>query len=127
MVRLTLIFLGGGCGTLLRYLIAGWMQRGFGSSFPVGTFTVNVVGCVIIGFAATLFTGPVLLRDDYRFALLVGVLGGFTTFSSYSWETISLANDGQWAVALANVLFSNGCGLTAAWLGARTAVALYGS
>jgi CrcB protein len=121
-----LIFVGGGCGSLLRYSIAGWVQRWTAGSFPAGTLTVNLVGCLAIGFLASLFTGPVLIREEYRLAMLVGVLGGFTTFSSFSWETVSLANDGQWWFAAANILLSNACGLFAAWLGARAALAMYG-
>jgi fluoride exporter len=122
-----LIFLGGGCGSLMRYWVAGWAHRLSGGTFPIGTLTVNIIGCAAIGFLAPLLTGPVLVRDEYRLALLVGLLGGFTTFSTYGWETLNLANDGQRWLALLNVLASNAVGLAAAWAAARLANALYGS
>ncbi|MFA6243037.1 MAG: fluoride efflux transporter CrcB [Candidatus Hydrogenedentales bacterium] len=119
MFRFTLIFLGGGVGSLLRYLIAGWTQRTSDVSFPLGTFVVNVAGSLIIGFLAATLTGPILIRDDYRIGLMVGVLGGFTTFSSFSLETLMLANDGQIGLALLNVALSVTICLAAAWLGYR--------
>ncbi|MCC7146335.1 MAG: fluoride efflux transporter CrcB [Phycisphaeraceae bacterium] len=127
MTRWLLIFLGGGAGSLLRYALAGLVQKLSPGSFPLGTLIVNVAGCAAIGILASLFTGPVLIRDDYRFAILVGILGGFTTFSTFSWETIALSNSGQMALAWANILLSNGLGLAAAWLGNRAVVIFYGT
>ena len=127
MTRLTLIFLAGGTGSLLRYLVGGWVQKLSGGTFPIGTLTVNVVGCVAIGFLAALFTGPVLVREEYRLAILVGLLGGFTTFSTFGYETVSLGGESQWGMAALNLFLSNGLGLAAAWLGARAAVGLYGT
>lgn len=127
MFRLSLIFLAGGCGCLMRYGVAGWVQRLGNGSFPIGTLAVNIVGCVVIGFLATLFTGPLLIREEYRLAILVGLLGGFTTFSSFGYETIMLTDNGQFGLAAANLLLSNGLGLAAAWLGTRLAVVFYGS
>lgn len=127
MFRLSLIFVAGGCGCVLRYGLAGWVQRFGNGSFPTGTLAVNVLGCVAIGFLAALFTGPVLIREEYRLAILVGLLGGFTTFSTFGHETINLTDNGQFGLAALNLLLSNGLGLAAAWLGARLAVAAYGS
>jgi CrcB protein len=126
MQRLLLIFFAGGCGCLLRYGLAGWAQRLCNSSFPVGTLVVNVTGCVAIGVLAYIFTGPLLIREEFRLAILVGLLGGFTTFSAFGYETITLVGTGQFGLAALNVLLSNGLGLAAAWLGARAAVAIYG-
>jgi len=127
-LRLLLIFVGGGCGSMLRYLLGGWTQRLAGVSFPLGTLTVNVIGCITIGFLATLLTGPYLARDEaVRTALLIGVLGGFTTFSSFSWETLALAQQGQWTLAGLNVLLSNGLGLVGVWAGAKVSLASFGS
>lgn len=125
--RFSLIFIGGGCGCLLRYVVAGWAQRLGNGSFPSGTLAVNLIGCLLIGFLASLLTGPYLIREQYRLAILVGLLGGFTTFSTYSWETVSLTNDREFIQAVLNVLVSNGAGLIAAWLGSRVALAMYGS
>jgi fluoride exporter len=127
MYRLLLIFIAGGSGCLLRYGLGGWMQRLTGGTFPVGTLAVNLIGCLAIGFLAALFTGPMLIREEYRVMILVGLLGGFTTFSSFAHETVMLLTDGQLGLATLNVVLSNGLGLAGAWLGARLAVAIYGS
>jgi len=127
MLRLALIFLAGGCGCLVRYGLAGWAQRLANGSFPVGTLAVNVIGCAALGFLASLFTGPMLIREEYRMAILIGLLGGFTTFSTFGYETIALINGGQFGLAMMNLLLSNGLGLAAAWLGVRLAGAIYGS
>lgn len=126
-LRLLLIFVGGGLGSMLRYLLSGWTQHLAGVSFPLGTLMVNVIGCITIGFLATMFMGPYLVREEVRLALLVGVLGGLTTFSSFSWETLALAQQGQWSLAGLNVLLSNGLGLVGVWAGAKTSLALFGS
>jgi len=127
MKQALLIFLAGGCGSVMRYSVGGWVERLSSGTFPLGTLAVNVVGCAAIGFLTPLLTGPVLVREEYRFALLVGLLGGFTTFSTYGWETLSLAGDGERWLAAVNVLASNLLGLAAAWLAARVATAIYGS
>jgi len=127
MKQLLLIFLAGGCGSLMRYSVAGWAQRLSNGSFPLGTLTVNVIGCAEIGFLAPLLTGPLLIREEYRLAVLVGLLGGFTTFSTYGWETISLADHGQRWLAVVNILACNLHGLAAAWAAARLATTIYGS
>lgn len=126
MTKVLLIAAGGAAGSTLRYLAAGWVQKLSGASFPFGTLAVNVVGCLLIGCLGAAFAGPVLIREEYRVAILVGALGGFTTFSTYAWETLSLANDGQIARALANVLLSNAVGLLAVWIGYRTAQSWWG-
>ena len=127
MTRFLLIFVGGGTGSLMRYVVAGWAQRLSNSTFPVGTLAVNLVGCALIGFLTPILTGPVLIREEYRLAVLVGLLGGFTTFSTYGWETVCLADDRQFWLAAANILASNLLGLGAAWLAARLATMIYGS
>ena len=126
MTKLLLIFVGGGCGSVLRYLAGGWAQRLTTGPFPAGTLAVNITGCLLIGFLTPLLTGHYLMREEYRIAILVGLLGGFTTFSTFAMETVSLTGDRQWRLAALNVLLSNGLGLAAAWLGSRTASAIYG-
>ena len=119
MNKLILIALGGAAGSVLRYLVAGWMQKLFDTQFPVGTLTVNVTGCLCIGVLAAIFAGPHLLREEYKLALTIGVLGGFTTFSTFGLETFKFINEGQWGRAALNVLLSNGVCLIAVWLGYR--------
>ncbi len=119
MVKLLWIAAGGGIGSVLRYLIAGWVQRLSGGTFPVGTFSVNVLGCFLIGLLGAIVAGPHLIREEYRVAMFVGVLGGFTTFSTFGWETFTLTNDGDVLRAVVNVLVSTAFGLIAVWLGYR--------
>lgn len=121
MTKLVLIAVGGGAGSVLRYLVSGWCQRLAGSGFPLGTLTVNVTGCFLIGLLMAVFTGPALIREEYRLALVVGVLGGFTTFSAFGWETFAMLNDRQFLRPLLNVAASNAFGLVAVWLGYRVA------
>ena len=119
MLKLLLIALGGGFGSVARYAIAGWVQTASDKLFPVGTMVVNVLGCLAIGVLGAIFAGPHSVREEYRLALTIGVLGGFTTFSTFSYETIELLNDGQLAKAAINVLLTNILCLIAAWIGYR--------
>lgn len=126
MSKLILIMAGGSVGALLRYLLAGFAQRLANGSFPLGTLVVNVVGCLLMGLAGAVFAGPHLIREEYRMALLVGFLGAFTTFSTFGAETFSLANAGQFRLAAANVLLSNGLCLVAVWFGYRMSEKWFG-
>ncbi|MCC6908204.1 MAG: fluoride efflux transporter CrcB [Phycisphaerales bacterium] len=122
-----LVFLASGLGGLLRYALSGVVHAWWGPTFPVGTLTVNVIGCFIMGFLATALTGPILVRDEYKVAILIGLLGGFTTFSSFGGETMALVSRGQWTLAGLNVLLSNVLGLAAVWAGAALSIRLYGT
>ena len=115
------IALGGGVGSLLRFATASFVQRSSGGVFPLGTLAVNTAGCLLIGFLGALLAGPLLVREEVRLGLLVGLLGGFTTFSTFGWETLALLEDGEWARAAANVAASNLLGLAAVWAGLRLA------
>ena len=114
------VAVGSAAGGVLRYGLAGLVQRTSGG-FPIGTLAVNVVGCLLIGLSAGAFAGPHVIREEYRLALTVGLLGGFTTFSTFGLETFQLANHGQMRFAAFNLLLSNGLGLIAVWLGYRLA------
>lgn len=118
MHKLMLLAAGGAIGTLGRYLLAGAVQRVGASSFPFGTLTVNLLGCLAIGWLFGLADGGrTIMRDEYRLMLTVGVLGGFTTFSSFGWETLSFLHDRQWLAAAMNVLANNIGGLFLAAVG----------
>lgn len=127
MNKLFMIFAGGGAGSVARYLVAGAAQRVAGVGFPAGTFCVNVIGCAVIGFLSAAFAGRWMIRDEYRAALLIGFLGGFTTFSTFGLETFNLMNADQLARACANVVGSVVVGLGAVWLGYRLAQSLLGA
>jgi len=126
MTKVFIIAGAGAAGAVCRYGLATVSQRLADTTFPVGTLTVNLMGCFLIGFLGWIFAGPVLVREEYRFALLIGFLGAFTTFSSYGLETFSLLNDGQKGAALANILLSNAAGLALVWVGYRLAEHWYG-
>lgn len=126
MLKYVLIVVGGGAGSALRYVMQGWGQKLTNGAFPAGTLVVNVLGCFAIGALNMLFSGPYPIRVEYRVGLLVGVLGGFTTFSAFGWETFAMANEGQAMRAILNVLLSVTLGLAAVWLGYRVAERLYG-
>jgi len=126
MTKLLLIAGGGALGAVLRYLASGWGQTLTDGPFPVGTLLVNVAGCFLVGALTGLFSGPALVSEPVRLMLLVGFLGGFTTFSTFGFETMQLFMDGQKWLAITNVVASNGLGLAAVWLGYRLAVWMYG-
>jgi len=113
--------MGSGLGGVLRYTLGGYVQRWAGSTFPWGTLFVNVSGCALIGFLSAALSGRWLIREDYRIALLVGVLGGFTTFSTLGYETFALLNDGQTTRAALNAALSLVLGISAVWIGYRLA------
>lgn len=127
VIKPALIFLGAGTGGLLRYWLGGVVQNWWGPTFPLGTLVVNVSGCLAMGFLATVWTGPVLIRDEYRSAVLIGVLGGYTTFSTFGRETLSLVHDGEWARTAWYVLGSVALSLVGVWIGAAVASKLYGT
>jgi CrcB protein len=109
---------GGFLGSVARYLVGGWVHRlAPFSAFPWGTLAVNTVGCFTIGVLGSLIDGRQLFGPAARVFLLIGVLGGFTTFSSFGYETLALARDAELGRALANVTAQVALGLGAAWLG----------
>ena len=116
MHRWLLVVIGGGVGSLLRYLLSGWVQNQARAVFPFGTLAVNLLGCACIGVLGAALDGRVLIRPEYRLFLMVGVLGGFTRFSSFAFESLKLSMDREFRLALMNVLLSNVLGLFAAWL-----------
>jgi CrcB protein len=113
-----LIGAGGFFGSVSRHLLDVWVQSIAGNAWiPAGTLTVNVVGCFLIGLVVGLAETRQLLGEGTRTFLAVGVLGGFTTFSAFGYDTISMIRDGQTVAALANVALQIGLGLTAVWVG----------
>jgi fluoride exporter len=117
MAKILWIAAGGAVGSVLRYFVHGWTQSLAGGVFPWGILLVNVTGCLAIGILGAFFAGPHLVRDEYRAALLIGVLGAYTTFSTFGWDTFALTQQGERNLAIVNVLLSNLLGLTAVWAG----------
>lgn len=127
MLKILLIFLGSGLGGVMRYGLTGWVHARTTELFPTGTLVVNLSGCLAIGFLGAVFAGPVLIREEYRVALLVGLLGGFTTFATFGRETFSLASDRELLFAVVNIVLSVVLGVGAVWLGTRVAEYIYGA
>jgi CrcB protein len=113
------IFLGGGLGSLGRYWLGGLVANTFGQTFPWGTLLVNVSGSFLIGLFATLTApdGRWLAPGWFREFFMLGICGGYTTFSSFSLQTLNLAEDGQWFKAGANSVLSLVLCLVGVWLG----------
>ena len=126
MLKWFLIAAGGAVGSLMRYSLQGWVQSLTVSVFPWGTFAVNLTACLAIGFLSGMFGGSMLIREEYRIGLTVGVLGGYSTFSTFGLETFNLAKDKEFALAGMNLLFSCGVGTLAVWAGYRLAEHWYG-
>jgi len=121
--RYVAVFLGGGLGAALRFAVATFMLRFYSGLFPLGTFTINISGSFAIGLLMTLFLNREATHPAWRLFLIVGVLGGYTTFSSFEWETFVALRGGGSLVAALNVLLSVALGFVGvaagAWLAAR--------
>lgn len=118
MKALVLVALGGALGSIARFKASGWvLHHAVSWRFPLGTFLVNVVGCLAAGLLAGFSAKQHVLSPDARLLLFTGILGGFTTFSAFGLETVLLVKRGEWSIAAANVLLSVLCGLAALWLG----------
>jgi len=120
------VALGSALGGVARYWCSGFFARLIGETFPWGTVVVNVIGSLIIGFFATLTLpdGRLLVSSDARVFVMVGLCGGYTTFSSFSLQTLTLVRDGEWLWAGANIVGSVVLCLLAVWLGHIGATAL---
>ena len=120
-MKYVLIVLGGGAGSLARYLTGMAVTARLGPRFPWGTLAVNVTGSFLIGLIMTVLTERVVVSANWRFALVVGFLGGYTTFSSFEWETFATVREGGFWIGAMNVAGSVTLGYAAVWLGAALA------
>jgi fluoride exporter len=126
VIRYFWVLLGGALGTGGRYWLSGVVARLFGETFPWGTLLVNVSGSLVIGLFATL-TGPdgrMFVGTNARQFVMIGLCGGYTTFSSFSLQTLNLLQDGEWLAAGANIVLSVVLCLLAVWVGHVIALAL---
>jgi CrcB protein len=120
------VMLGGALGTGARFWASGVVAQRFGEFFPLGTLVVNVTGSFAIGFFAT-FSDPqaaFLVPPRVRQFVMIGICGGYTTFSSFSLQTLDLAHNGDWLKAGLNTALSFTCCMLAVWLGRITALTL---
>jgi CrcB protein len=116
LLGLALVATGGAIGSVSRYLLSTAILRVSGSLFPIGTFAVNLVGCIAFGAIVGAAEQRFILTPEARAFLLVGVLGGFTTFSSYAFESFALMQDGQFALAALNIIGQVVAGLLGFWV-----------
>ena len=119
MVSYLWVTVGGAVGTAARFWISGLVAHRFGETFPYGTLTVNVTGSLAVGIFAALADpdGRWLMSPSLRQFFMIGVCGGYTTFSSFSLQTLALVHDGEWLRAAANAVASFALCLFAVWLG----------
>jgi len=125
VVKVFLVGIGGFLGSVARYLLSGYVQDRAAGTFPFGTLLVNVLGCFLIGAVSELAETRSYFSAEIRACVVVGILGGFTTFSAFGNETINLVRDRDWMLAGANVMGHLILAIGAVWLG-RTAVHLAG-
>jgi CrcB protein len=117
MQRVILVGLAGLAGTLGRYCLSGLVARRYGETFPWGTLVVNATGCFLTGAIYYLSEERFLISPIFRSMILIGLLGGFTTFSSYGLQTFTLLREGEFGLALLNITLSNLLGLLLIWAG----------
>ena len=120
------VALGGALGTVGRYFVSGVVANAFGETFPWGTLIINVSGSFVIGFFATLAApdGRLMVSSTTRQFVMVGLCGGYTTFSSFSLQTLNLLRNGEWAPAAGNMVGSVAFCMIGVWLGAISAAAI---
>ena len=117
MQNYLLVFAGGGIGAAARYWMTGWVHERIPGDFPFGTLSVNVLGCLVIGLLMSMLEERFLVYPSLRIFLTIGILGGFTTFSSFSFETVAMLRDGQLLYAGANIFVSLTACLIGTWIG----------
>lgn len=111
------VAVGGALGASSRYFVSRWVASRFGADFPYGTLLVNVVGCFILGAFLTLTTERIIVNPYWRLIIAVGFLGSLTTFSSFGYETLQLADGANLLPAISNIVLNVCVGLLATWAG----------
>jgi CrcB protein len=117
VTRTLLVALGGLLGSVARYWLSGVVQRASGGDFPLGTLAVNIVGSFVVGLVMALSLERGMMQANVRILLTIGLCGGFTTMSTFSYETVALLRDGEVMLALSNVATTVGSCVAAAWVG----------
>ncbi len=120
MNNILYVALGGALGSTLRYLLSKWIDGNAGGTYPFGTFTVNIIGCLLIGILSALASKS-SLPLELRLLLVTGFCGGFTTFSTFANESLSLMRTQDWLTFIAYVTLSLWIGIGAVWLGSKLA------
>ncbi len=102
-MRIVLLIAFGATGTLARYGLDGWIQYRVGARFPAGTLAINLLGCLLLGVIGEFSLNHISVPPDWRIGLTIGLMGGFTTFSTFGWDTVRMLNDGEWLKAIVYV------------------------
>lgn len=117
MINILIIGIGGFFGAILRYIISGFFYDLYGDKFPYGTLAVNIIGCFALGFFITMAEGKFIVSPQMRSFVAIGFLGAFTTFSTFSFETLALLQSELYSSAFLNILLSVIVGIFAVWAG----------
>lgn len=121
MDRYLVVLLGAGLGGLARYAAGTWIMARYGGRFPLGTFLINITGSFLIGVLMTLFNGRLAPHPNWRLFLVVGILGGYTTFSSFEYESYQALREGARWMGLLYITGSVVVGYVGVWLGSLLA------
>ena len=117
MVKYWMVGIGGFIGAIARFVLGSYIGNRMGSRFPYGTFVINISGSFLIGFVLTLLAQRTDASPNWRYLIPIGFIGAYTTFSTFEYETLRTAQDGQMLIAMANVGLSVIAGFAAVWLG----------
>lgn len=124
MMKYVIIAVGGAIGSMLRYWVGAYVSGRMGARFPYGTFVINVTACFLIGLVMTVLTEKTQWSPNWRYLIPIGFLGGYSTFSSFEYETFRVFQNSELLVAGLNVVLSVGVGFLAVWLGVVTGKAI---
>lgn len=118
MIKYLMVGVGGFLGSVLRFWLGSFIGGRLGARFPYGTFVINVTGSFLIGMIVTVLAAKAHWSPNWRYLILIGFIGGYTTFSTFEFETLRLAQDGQMLMAILNVTLSVVVGFVGVWAGA---------
>jgi fluoride exporter len=120
MTKYLMVALGGGMGSVLRFWVGGYVSNRLGTRFPYGTFVINVTASFLIGFILTLLAERTHWSPNWRYLIPVGFIGGYSTFSTFEYESFRVFQDGELLITGLNVVLSVVLGFLAVWLGVIT-------
>jgi len=120
MTKYLVVAFGGAIGSMLRFWAGGYVSTRLGTRFPYGTFIINITASFLIGFIMTLLAERAHWSPNWRYLMVFGFLGGYSTFSSFEYETFRVFQDGEFLIATLNIVFSVAVGFVSVWLGVIT-------